>query len=70
LRDKKKIKLEKLDNIRHRIDLVRIEEGHENLIPKDEKGVEKLKEFIIGLNAQETTEQYQAQIEVNPYQNK
>ncbi|CAG8478906.1 5437_t:CDS:2 [Cetraspora pellucida] len=48
------------DNLRHRIDLLRIEEGHEKL--QELKTEEK--SFIIGLNNQETTE-YQAQIESN-----
>ncbi|CAG8568100.1 9830_t:CDS:2 [Paraglomus brasilianum] len=55
---------------RHRIDLIRIEEGHENLIIKDKDDeVEKLevaeKQFIIGLGNQENDE-YQAQIEIPP----
>jgi len=54
----------KKDNIRHRMDLVRIEEGYDKLKELNNKE----KEFIIGLNNQETTEQYQAQIEINPYQ--
>jgi hypothetical protein len=50
------------DNIRHRIDLVRIEEGYENLekLLKENKIEEKT--FIIGLDNQ----QYQAQIETSP----
>jgi len=55
-------KMKEKDNIFHRLDLVRIEEGYDKLEKLDNK------EFVIGLNNQETTEQYQAQIEINPYQ--
>jgi len=55
-------KMKEKDNIFHRLDLVRIEEGYDKLEKLDDK------EFIIGLNNQEDTKQYQAQIEVNPYQ--
>ncbi|CFW92728.1 protein of unknown function (Leucine Rich repeat domain) [endosymbiont DhMRE of Dentiscutata heterogama] len=57
--------LEKTNNLRHRIDLVRIEEGYKNLITK-ENGIEKPKAeektFIIGLDNQ----QYQTQIQIPP----
>jgi hypothetical protein len=55
-------------SICHRIDLVRIEEGYENLVERDKNGKENPKStektFIIGLDNQ----QCQAQIKINPYQ--
>lgn len=66
----KKSELDKLDNLRHRIDLVRIEEGYENLVTDYGKETEKPKseekQFIIGFDNQETAEKYQAQIEIPP----
>jgi len=62
-------KIEEKNNLRHRIDLVRIEEGSEELERLLKEGAVEEKQFIIGLDNQETTE-YQAQIEVNSYQNK
>jgi len=54
------------DNLRHRIDLVRIEEGYENLSIKEEQGIERSKSeektFIIGLDNQ----QFQAQVQIPP----
>jgi glutaredoxin-related protein len=54
----KKLKKEK-NFIRHRIDLLRIEEGYENL---NQKGKDA---FIIGLNNQADNQQYHAQVEIN-----
>jgi len=54
--------IEKEDNLRHRIDLVTIEEGSEEL---EKLNVEE-KTFIIGFNNQEDVNQYQAQIQVDP----
>ncbi|CAG8656140.1 11915_t:CDS:2, partial [Diversispora eburnea] len=51
-------KKEQKDNLRHRIDLVRIEEGYKKL----EELKTKEKTFIIGLDNQ----QYQTQIEIPP----
>jgi len=58
------------NNIRHRMDLLRIEEGYEKLVAKSEGEDKDLKieekTFIIGLNNQEDVNQYQAQIQVDP----
>jgi len=57
------------NNIRHRMDLLRIEEGYENLVTKSEGEEKDLKieekTFIVGFNNQEDVNQYQAQIQVD-----
>jgi len=70
--------IEEKDNLRHRIDLVTIEEGYENLVTNErtesgkeaEKPIVAEKTFIIGFNNQEISQEYQAQIEINHYQKK
>ena len=54
------------DNMYHRIDLLRIEEGYKELQKLlEEKGM-KEKEVVLGFDNKENIEKYQAQIEISP----